>query len=120
MAFRYDSPHGDDADAVRFLFPVDGDSLDPASLALRSGLATLVPAGARIVEENRTQQVSLGCGTLILIALIVLIFGGGGGSEVKRKLDDLQREVRQLRTSVEAQTTEIQQLRERVGDQPLR
>ena len=31
-----------------------------------------------MADERRTRQVSLGCGTLILIALIVLIFSGRG------------------------------------------
>jgi hypothetical protein len=30
-----------------------------------------------MLDEKRTQHVTLGCGTLILIALIVMFFSGG-------------------------------------------
>lgn len=60
------------------------------------------------------QEVSLGCGTLILIALIVLIFGRSSTRDVERQLEGLRTEVQQLRTSVESQTTQIQELRDRL------
>lgn len=73
-----------------------------------------------MVYYNRTQQVSLGIGTLILIALIVMIFGGGSGG-MKREVQGLQSEVAdvrkavgELRKAVEAQSTEIRQLRDRL------
>ena len=54
------------------------------------------------------QRVSLGCGTLILIALIVLIFSNAGRNDnlkpvlerldkIERQLDDVQRELARLR-----------------------
>lgn len=64
-----------------------------------------------MVNENRTQQVSLGIGTLILIALIVMIFGGGSGS-LKREVEGLRSEMGDLRKAVEAQSAEIRQLRD--------
>ena len=35
-------------------------------------------------DERRTQQATLGCGTLILIALIVLFFSRPGLSDLER------------------------------------
>lgn len=52
-------------------------------------------------ESNR--PVSLGCGTLILIALIVLIFSNAN--------DDRGRQLRQLRSDVQALTDEVRALR---------
>jgi hypothetical protein len=61
-------------------------------------------------SNGSTQKVSLGCGTLILIALIVLIFSNGGGNkdtarqlqEVKAELASLKQEIALLRRSIEA------------------
>ena len=44
--------------------------------------------------SKQTTQVQLGCGTLILIALIVMIFSDQGDD------DDAQREIQQLRDRV--------------------
>ena len=52
--------------------------------------------GGEMADENRTQQASLGCGTLILIALIVLIFSGRGNGDLEREIHALN-EVRGLR-----------------------
>ncbi len=46
-----------------------------------------------MANDNRTQHATLGCGTLILIALIVLFFSKPG-------MSDLQQEVKSLRTEV--------------------
>ena len=67
-----------------------------------------------MANEYRTQQASLGCGTLILIALIVLIFSGRGTGDLEREMHSLKNEVRGLRNSVDTQTHEIRQLRQRV------
>ena len=53
---------------------------------------------------------SLGCGTLILIALIVLIFSRGGSRETENEVRALKSEIGELKKSVEAQTTEIKAL----------
>jgi len=52
------------------------------------------------------QPVSLGCGTLILIALIVLIFSNDN--------DDQGRELRDLRSDVQALTEEVSELRKAI------
>ena len=53
----------------------------------------------------QTQEVraSLGCGTLILIAIIVIIFNGRQDHEnLEEKIDDLLAEVKELRVEVAA------------------
>lgn len=64
------------------------------------------------MAEDR--KVSLGCGTLILIALIVLIFGNANRSndfaDVERELQKLQSEISQLHRAVDQQTERISSL----------
>lgn len=62
------------------------------------------------VRLAQGQQVSLGCGTLILIAMIVLIFGQGGTNDLERELRELRSEVGELKKAVEAQTVQIRAL----------
>jgi type II secretory pathway component PulM len=64
------------------------------------------------MKECRSQQVSLGCGTLILIALIVLIFSGGRNDEVRREVQNLDSSIGQLKTAVESQGDDIKALRQ--------
>ena len=48
-------------------------------------------------EENRRNVASLGCGTLILIALIVLFFSGGDTTQLENEVASLRQEVEALR-----------------------
>lgn len=57
-----------------------------------------------------SQKVSLGCGTLILIALIVLIFSREGVDDVEKEVQALRKEVAELKQDVQAQTEEIKKL----------
>jgi hypothetical protein len=66
-------------------------------------------------SDNRSQHATLGCGTLILIALIVMIFGRGDTKDLEREVRDLKAEVAALKKTVEVQTNEIKALRETVG-----
>ena len=66
------------------------------------------------MEDKRVQQVSLGCGTLILIALIVLIFGGGHVGDLKHDVHGLSTEVRNLKTAIDSQTEQIRVLQEKL------
>jgi hypothetical protein len=66
------------------------------------------------VRLAQGQEVSLGCGTLVLIALIVLIFSGRGSSDVEREVRRLRSEVTDLKKAVEAQSAEIRQLRDQL------
>ena len=68
--------------------------------------------------EN-SQKVGLGCGTLILIAIIVLIFGNAGSEELSQDIQQLRQEVRQLSGSVErlegalaAQSGQLREIRQ--------
>jgi septal ring factor EnvC (AmiA/AmiB activator) len=65
------------------------------------------PAAPAIVNS---QKVSLGCGTLILIALIVLIFSREGVDKVEKEVRALRQEVAELKESVQAQTEQIKSL----------
>jgi type II secretory pathway component PulM len=64
------------------------------------------------MTDSRSTQVSLGCGTLILIALIVLIFSHGRNDGVLREVQNLDSAIRQLKTAVESQADEIKALRQ--------
>jgi len=69
--------------------------------------------------EGRSQQVNLGCSTLILIALIVLIFSGGRNDEIRREIQSLNSTVRQLNTSVDSLTNEVKALLQKLeGTRP--
>lgn len=50
--------------------------------------------------EGKSESVQLGCGTLILIALIVLIFSGGPVGDLERKVNDLEKEIEDLTDEV--------------------
>lgn len=63
-----------------------------------------------MADEKRVTQVSLGCGTLILIALIVLLFGGRGTKELDERIRGLQTDVTELRKTIDNQTGEIRLL----------
>jgi len=64
------------------------------------------------MDQNGTnQKVTLGCGTLILIALIVLIFGSAGNNEVKRDLREMRAEFERLERVLQSQNGEIAGLR---------
>ena len=63
-----------------------------------------------MADDRSTQTVSLGCGTLILIALIVLIFGRGDTERVESELGAVRSDVAQL-------GTEIKDLKEAVEQQ---
>jgi Sec-independent protein translocase protein TatA len=67
-----------------------------------------------MAEQHGRQQVSLGCGSLILIALIVLIVGSGKIGNVEREVQGLRSEVRDLKKSVDAQTEQIKTLGDEV------
>lgn len=77
-------------------------------------------------EPNPDQKATLGCGTLILIALIVIIFSKGGTDELGKELGKMtnrleavekgignqRAQLDQLRATLERQTQEIRALRQ--------
>jgi len=48
-------------------------------------------------SDNRNQVASLGCGTLILIALIVIFFGGSDTEQLQTDVANLREDVAALR-----------------------
>ena len=58
------------------------------------------------------QQATLGCGSLILIALIVIIFSKEGSKDLGKDVQALGVEIKGLKQSVESQSTQIRELRE--------
>ena len=76
-----------------------------------------------MTDDRHTQTVSLGCGTLILIALIVLIFGGSDTDKLEREVRSLQTgitqlsgEVKSLQGMLEQQSTDLSALRRAVEE----
>lgn len=65
-----------------------------------------------MADDTRTTQVNLGCGTLILIALIVLIFSGRGNDDLKREVQSLSDKVTELEQTVNTQTITIERMRQ--------
>ena len=61
-------------------------------------------------------KVSLGCGTLILIALIVMVFSNTANHDNEKELVELRIEVREMKSATEAQTREIEQLRRTIEE----
>jgi len=56
-------------------------------------------------------KASLGCGTLILIALIVMFFAGGDDVRMHKKADDLQKSINDLNKKVDNLTTELEEIK---------
>jgi hypothetical protein len=69
---------------------------------------------APMADDDRTQHVTLGCGTLILIALIVLFFSRPGIGDLEREVRGLRSDVGELKKTIETQSAEIKALRERL------
>ena len=67
-----------------------------------------------MANDNQSQQATLGCGSLILIALIVMYFSGRGTGDLEREVQALRSEVGDLKKAVEGQSGEIRQLRDRL------
>jgi outer membrane murein-binding lipoprotein Lpp len=68
--------------------------------------------------EN-SQKVGLGCGTFILIAIIVLIFGNAGNEELsqdiqqlRQQVSDLTSSVQQLESKLEGQSEQLKGIRQ--------
>lgn len=66
------------------------------------------------VKVLKGQEVSLGCGTLIIIALIVMFFGGSRNGDLDREVRGLRSDVGELKKAVEAQTGRIKASQEQL------
>ena len=64
------------------------------------------------MENSSDNKVQLGCGTLIVIALIVMIFSGD------RDTNELQKEVRDLSTKIERLETKIDEISKKLDEAP--
>jgi uncharacterized protein YoxC len=59
----------------------------------------------QITSDNKVQ---LGCGTLIIIALIVMIFSGGKDvDKLQRQLDDMSRQLDRMEKKVDALSKQL-------------
>ena len=67
-----------------------------------------------MANDVRTHQVTLGCGTLILIAVIVMFFSRPGIGEIQRDIGKLRDEVGDLRRAIDAQTTQFKTLQDKL------
>lgn len=65
-------------------------------------------------QAGGARPASLGCGTLILIALIVLIFSRGGTHDIEVEVRGLRSDVGELKKAVEAQTGQIKTLQDKL------
>ena len=57
------------------------------------------------------QKATLGCGTLILLAVIVLTFTHAGNEDAKREVRQLREEVKLLQSTVTTQSRDIQDMK---------
>ena len=67
-----------------------------------------------MANDVRSQQVTLGCGTLILIALIVMFFSRPGLGELEREMRNLRSEVAELKKAIDLQTGQITRLQDKL------
>lgn len=63
---------------------------------------------------EKSQKASLGCGSLILIALIVLIVGNAGRDELRQEIKTLDADVKSLQSAIQVQSLQIMELRQAI------
>jgi type II secretory pathway component PulM len=63
-----------------------------------------------MADANRSTEATLGCGTLILIAIIVMIFSKPGVNELEKEVRALRGEVKELKQAVQDQTQHVKGL----------
>jgi hypothetical protein len=66
---------------------------------------------ATMADDNRAQQATLGCGTLLLIGLVVLFFSRPGMRDIEQEIGKLRGEVQELRKAVDEQTKLLQAMK---------
>ena len=65
------------------------------------------------MESHRSVQ--LGCGTLVIIVIIVVVFGNVAAQDLQRDMNSLRNEMRALRDSVRVLQQTVEELREAVA-----
>jgi hypothetical protein len=73
-----------------------------------------------VPELIREHRVQLGCGTLIVIALIVMFFSRTNTDDLENEIKGLRSDVVEMKKLIEVQSTEIRQLRERLPAPPAK
>ncbi len=63
------------------------------------------------LTSDRYPPASLGCGTLIIIALIVAIFSNARAQNTAEALTSLRNQVEELKKSVDAQSEQVRDLK---------
>ena len=58
----------------------------------------------------------VGCGTLLLIGLVVAIFSRSGSNELQSQVSEMRSEIQELKKASDAQTGEIRELRKAVEE----
>ncbi len=87
------------------------------NMALLSGGLAVIAILAVVLYARRSgsgeksQQVSLGCGTLILIAIIVAGFSNPGFHELESDVSKLQESVDQIQQTLKSQTESMMEIR---------
>jgi hypothetical protein len=66
-----------------------------------------------MANEVRTHQVTLGCGTLILIALIVMFFSRPGVGDLEREVKGLRSDTTELKRAIDEQSRQIRTLQDK-------
>ena len=65
-----------------------------------------------MADQNQSNKVQLGCGTLLLIAIIVMVFSGNNqSSQVSSDVRALRQNVEQLERKIDSLTKAIEQQR---------
>lgn len=63
-----------------------------------------------MTPPDNSTKASLGCGSLILIAIIVLIFSNGRNDAVEKQLRDTQSELKELKAEVATQSATLSRI----------
>ncbi len=73
------------------------------------------------MPDNYSNKAQLGCGSLILIALIVLIFSNWGNkvSDLRNDVQELTKQVSVLQQKVDALTRAVEKQQGTQAEQPL-
>ncbi len=70
-----------------------------------------------MADDRRSGPVSLGCGSLIVIGLIVLIFSGGGRiQDMEDEVRSMRNDINNLRVVIEEQNQAIEQQTQEIGE----
>jgi type II secretory pathway component PulM len=70
------------------------------------------------MDDSNSQRATLGCGTLILIALIVMFFSGPSVKQLEKEIKALRTDVAELKSTVDRQTQAIEALTKKAPQPP--